>query len=237
MGESPTNVSALNATSSNAVISEGAERYRSTNPEHAPQGQRIRRSSIYKTSASVFRWVHIYVSMLSFAALIFFAVTGITLNHPQWFGGSEFHVADVHGELPLSTLTPSVDQLAIAETLRREHRLRGYVAEFEVSDFDCMVVFKGPGYAADAFIDRESGQYDLTVSTSSFVAVMNDLHKGRDSGTAWSWLIDASAAVMIVMSISGFGLLFYLKKRRVAGVLTAVVGTVALFLVWALAVP
>ena len=56
-----------------------------------------------------------------------------------------------------------------------------------------MVTFKGPGYAADAFIDRESGRYDLTQTYHGFIAVINDLHKGRDTGPAWSVVIDVSA--------------------------------------------
>lgn len=33
---------------------------------------------------SVLRWLHVYVSMLSFLTILFFAITGITLNHPEW---------------------------------------------------------------------------------------------------------------------------------------------------------
>ncbi|MEM7756038.1 MAG: PepSY-associated TM helix domain-containing protein, partial [Planctomycetota bacterium] len=59
---------------------------------------------------------------------------------------------------------------------------RGAVAEFQISEYDYMVVFKGPGYAADIFIDRESGSYTVTETSSGTMAVLNDLHKGRDSG-------------------------------------------------------
>ena len=31
------------------------------------------------------RWAHVYLSMVSFAVLFFFAATGLTLNHQQWF--------------------------------------------------------------------------------------------------------------------------------------------------------
>ncbi len=33
----------------------------------------------------VSRWLHIYVSMVSFAIVLFFAVTGLTLNHADKF--------------------------------------------------------------------------------------------------------------------------------------------------------
>ncbi|MCA9104533.1 MAG: PepSY-associated TM helix domain-containing protein, partial [Planctomycetales bacterium] len=38
------------------------------------------------------RWVHLYLSMVGFAALFFFSVTGLTLNHPTWLGASEEHM-------------------------------------------------------------------------------------------------------------------------------------------------
>jgi hypothetical protein len=196
------------------------------------------KSALYRKSAAAFRWLHIYLSMLSFAALMFFAFTGITLNHPTWFGANEQQVRDIEGSLPAGLISDEkVDELAIAEHLRATHRLQGRVTEFESGDLDCMVVFKAPGYSADVFLDRQSGAYTVTESMSGVVAVMNDLHKGRDSGKSWALVIDVSAILMILMSLSGFGLLFYLKKRRASGILASVAGTVALLLAWALLVP
>ncbi len=69
------------------------------------------------------------------------------------------------------------------------------------------------------------------------MALMNDLHKGRDSGTAWSWVIDISALLMVFVSVTGFILIFYLRRKRMSGVLTAVAGTVLLGLVYYFWVP
>ena len=46
------------------------------------------------------RWVHVYTSMISLLVVLFFGLTGITLNHPDWtFGGSA--TKDTHtGTLP-----------------------------------------------------------------------------------------------------------------------------------------
>ena len=60
--------------------------------------RRKTRKLIYRKSAAIFRWLHIYLSMLGFGAIMFFAVTGITLNHPTWFGGSELQVQDLAGK-------------------------------------------------------------------------------------------------------------------------------------------
>lgn len=145
---------------------------------------------------------------------------------------------DVSGTLPAElTEETTFSEFKVSEHLRTEHRLLGRVAEFEVDPRELMVVFKAPGYSADIFIERETGNYSLMESRSGIVAVMNDLHKGRDSGAGWSWVIDISAGVMMLVSLSGFGLLFYLKKRRVSGVVAAVLGTVLFAAGWLLLVP
>ena len=100
-----------------------------------------------------------------------------------------------------------------------------------------MIVFKGPGYSADVFIDRNSGAYSLTEIKTGAVAILNDLHKGRDSGTAWSWVIDISAVLMIFVSVTGLALLFYLKKRRRSGLIVTLAGFLLLVLAWAIWVP
>ena len=201
------------------------------------QPARRRQRSLYARSAAAFRWLHIYLSMLSFAAMMFFAFTGITLNHPTWFGASDQTVRDDSGRLDTQLLADSIDRLEVAESLRSTHSLRGRVAEFEDDEYECMVVFKGPGYSADVFVDRETGDYTVTEISTGPMAILNDLHKGRDSGRGWAWVIDVSAVLMMLMSLAGFGLLFYLKKRRVSGVVTALVGTVALLVAWAVWVP
>jgi hypothetical protein len=195
------------------------------------------RRSWYARSAAVFRWLHIYLSMISFAALLFFAFTGLTLNHPAWLGATEQFIRDDEGRIPAEMLGADPDKLAIAERLRSTHRLRGAVADFQIDEFECLVFFKGPGYAADVVIDRETGRYTLSETTTGWIAVMNDLHKGRNSGGGWSWVIDVSAGAMMLVSLSGFALLFYVRRRRLTGVATAAAGTILLFIIWVLFVP
>ena len=196
--------------------------------------------------AAAVRWLHIYLSLLGFTALIFFAATGVTLNHPTWFGADVQRTTNFTGafdpgllRLPNSSDDParSVDQLAVVEHLRSQHRIRGAVSEFRVDDFECLVLFKGPGYAADVVINREKGTYTATQNAMGAVAIINDLHKGRDSGWVWSLVIDASAALTILVSVTGLVLLFWLKRRRSSGLITAVVGTIILGLLYLFGVP
>jgi len=131
----------------------------------------------------------------------------------------------------------AVNKLEVIEHLRTTHGIRGALVEFRTDERECMVTFKGAGYAADAFIDRSSGRYDLTETAHGFVAIINDLHKGRDTGKVWSVLIDASAVLMTCVSLTGLVLLFYIKRRRISGLLTALVGTVVVVAVFWLWVP
>jgi hypothetical protein len=50
-------------------------------------------------------------------------------------------------------------------------------------------------------------------------------------------LIDASAVLMTLISLTGLVLLFYLKLRRVPGLVVTVIGTVAVAAVYLLWVP
>jgi uncharacterized protein len=198
------------------------------------------------------RWTHIYLSMFSLAALLFFSVTGITLNHPDWFYGGAQHTVQAQGRVNVQWLNlkvPGADsgdgtdasrqvaKLEVVEHLRNTHGIRGALAEFRTDERECMVTFKGPGYAADAFIDRATGRYDLTETYHGFIAVINDLHKGRDTGKPWSVLIDLSAVLMTLVSLTGLVLLFYIKRRRISGLVTALVGTVVVVAVFWLWVP
>jgi uncharacterized protein len=171
------------------------------------------------------RLAHVYTSMVCFVIVLFFSVTGLTLNHPSWTLGGSGSEQIAAGVLPTEWQTTSgVDWLVVAEYLRAQHSLRGAVSDYESDDRSGSITFKGPAYSADAFIDVESGEYDITVVTKGPLGFFNDLHKGRDTRTSWAWLIDASAILLIVISASGLILQLFLRRRRRAAVVTAIVG-------------
>jgi hypothetical protein len=189
--------------------------------------------------------------MFGLAVVLFFSVTGLTLNHPDWFGETERRVSDqgwmapewLRLDVPIASTAGEEDEsrrvakLEVVEYLRTTHGVRGAVADFRADERECSVTFKGPGYAADALIDRESGRYELTQTFHGFVSVINDLHKGRDTGGTWSAIIDASAIALTAISLSGLALLFYLKRKRIPGLLVVVGGTVAVVAIAIFIVP
>ncbi len=192
-----------------------------------------------RRTASVSRWLHIYFSMVSFAIVFFFAVTGITLNHTEWFSGQE-RVAQLKGSVNTAWVKvedAAVNKLSVVEHLRSAHSIKGALSDFRLDETQAAVSFKGPGYAADAFINRESGEYELTETRHGFVAVLNDLHKGRDTGRVWAWVIDLSAALMCFVSLTGMVLIWFVKRHRFNGLLFAALGGLLCYLLYQVWVP
>ena len=177
---------------------------------------------------SVIRWLHTYISLVTLLIVLFFSITGFTLNHAEWSSGG-LTQKEVTGTIDVKWLNITApDKLNIAEKLRADHSLRGHVDELRIDDRECTVMFKAPGYAADAFIDVKTGHYQMTILEEGKLAVMNDLHKGRYSGKAWGILIDAAAILLTAISLSGLGLLFFLKRIRTGGLLVVAAGALLL---------
>ena len=186
------------------------------------------------------RWLHIYLSMVSFAILFFFAVTGLTVNHIDWFANQQKTFL-YKGTMPHAWLRPAggkdVAKLEIVEQLRKAHGIKAALSDFRVDDAQCAVSFKGPGYTADTFIDRDTGTYEVTETRMGWGAILNDLHKGRDTGPGWKLLIDFSAVLMTFVSVTGMALIFFLAKRRFSGLMAAAVGAVLCYVVYLVWVP
>lgn len=177
--------------------------------------------------ATVSRWLHIYLSMVSFGILFFFAVTGLTLNHAEWFFSDRDNTTRRNGELAASWVAgdgASVFKLEIVEHLRAREKAKGAVGDFRIEPTECTVVFKGPGYSADARIDRATGKYEFSENRFGLIAVLNDLHKARDTGPGWSLVVDLSAGLMIAVSLTGMVLIYFVKRRLASGLLTAAAG-------------
>lgn len=180
------------------------------------------------------RWLHIYLSMFSFVIVLFFSVTGLTLNHLEWFPEKEV-LNEVDGRLTASWVnspdTAQVKKLEIVEFLRASYQVKGQLNDFRIDETECSISFQGPGYTADIFIDRTKGTFHLSERSLGVVAWANDLHKGRDTGQGWKWVIDFSAIFMTVISLTGLILLLFIKKKRANGLLWLVlgIGAIALF--------
>ena len=192
------------------------------------------------------RLLHIYVSMAVVIALMFYAVTGITLNHPEWHSSwgeqrqereFELPVALKHLPFQQDKLQQAQSATLIAQWLRETQQIEGAVFNFNV-DAEAQLLeldFKRPAGFTNVEIDLSRGTGLLSVEFNGWLALLNDLHKGRYVGTSWRWLSDLVAIACLLFAISGFYLIWRQNSRRWHGVATACVGVVAVFLAYVFA--
>jgi hypothetical protein len=206
----------------------GAQRQSHITP--SPAAERTRRT------AALVRWLHLYISVASFAIVLFFAITGITLNHAEWFNGEPPAPRRVTGKVNEAWLSLGRDdgiaKLEIVEALRRQHAPKGFVSEFRIEETQCAVAFKGPGYVGEATLNRKDGTYEFNETRLGFVAVINDLHKARDSGAGWSLVVDISAVVLAAVSLTGLALIVFMKRKLATALKVTVAGTALALIAW-----
>ncbi len=200
-------------------------------PKKRPLKQRLQ---------TLIRWLHIYASLLGLMTVIFFGVTGLTLNHPQWFDSGYQAVREESGSMDRSLIGAAdvePQKLEIVEFIRSKHGVRTAVRDFQFDEYQINVSFAGPGYTSDISIDRETSEYQFSELRLGLTAIINDLHKGRDTGVVWSMVIDISAVLLVFISISGVLLLIWLKRLWRSGLLTIIGGTILFSLLTWLSVP
>jgi hypothetical protein len=166
---------------------------------------------------------HWISSALCLLGLLLFAVTGFTLNHAQQIEAKP-NVTSRKATLPptLKTLltTINADEASEKKTTPLPAELQGWMKETlsinvgtreaEWSPEEVYVALPRPGGDAWLRIDRESGAVEYELTDRGWVSYLNDLHKGRNTGTAWSWFIDIFAASCLIFSLTG---LFILKMH------------------------
>lgn len=171
------------------------------------------------------RWLHTYLSMFTFLVVLFFSATGIFLNHPEWTLGIVPTTVEAKGALdPTWVSGKTVDWLRVAEFVRAKHGLKGVAGETQADDREASLRFAAPAYTADVFVQRATGEYEIKAEGQGALAVLNDLHRGKDSGRAWSWAIDLSGAFLALVSLTGVGMVFFLKKVKLKAFLVVGAG-------------
>ena len=163
---------------------------------------------------SLRQW-HWISSAVCLVGMLLFAATGITLNHAAIIPATPV-VTSIESVLPPSVLdavtVPDSDKASLSNALRAwlEHELSIYIpasARGEWSDEEVYVALPRPGGDAWLSIDLAGGDILYERTTRGWIAYLNDLHKGRDTGTAWSWFIDVFAIACVVFCVSGLLLL------------------------------
>lgn len=179
------------------------------------------------------RLIHVYTAMIGLVAVLFFAATGLLANNPGWTLGTSSSIETSEGVFPEGVVTiDAIDYLAADQYLRSEESVRGDVTDYGETADQASIVYKNPGYSANATFETDTGDYTLTVTETGLVSTLNDLHTGTNVGGMWKVLIDVVAVTLIVISVSGLAIQFFLRKRRTSSL--AMAGSAGIALVAAI---
>lgn len=165
---------------------------------------------------------HWISSAICLIGMLLFAATGITLNHAV---SIEARPQVVHRT---TTLPPALRQAlgarqdgdaplprVVGDWLEGELDISLSGREGEWSAEEVYVSLPRPGGDAWLSLDRASGAVEYESTSRGWISLFNDLHKGRNAGTAWSWFLDLFAVACLVFCITGLLLLqLHAGQRR-----------------------
>lgn len=183
--------------------------------------------------------LHAYLSAFAFLTLIFFSVTGLLLNHPDWLQGRRPAERKLTARLDASELKQAMGASqpasALASSVRRRLPVLGAFKDGSLESGEAILRFEGAKGTTDADVDMRSGAVTATVAPATPVNIIQELHRGRASGAAWRWVLDISAVLVLALSAVGYVLFFSLRFRlRTSLILTgASLGALLLLYVFA----
>ncbi|MBP3959112.1 PepSY-associated TM helix domain-containing protein [Gemmata sp. G18] len=147
------------------------------------------------------------------------------------------------GKLPIpsesSGEATGEEKLAVVEALRKEFDVRGELSSFVFVKDDndrpqIKVEFKRAGGETVATIDVESATTEVASTYQGWAIVMTDLHRGnrgnmsnevKRTGRVWSFVIDGTCVLLLIISATGLVMWWSLKSRGKWGAILFVVGT------------
>jgi hypothetical protein len=131
------------------------------------------------------------------------------------------------------------EKLAVVEALRKEFDVRGEMSSFgfvkdDNDKYQIKVEFKRAGGETSATIDVESAKTDVAFVYQGWAMVMTDLHRGnrgnlsnevKRTGRVWSFVIDATCFLLLIISATGLVMWWSLKSRGKWGAALFLLGT------------
>lgn len=161
---------------------------------------------------------HWMSAALCLIGMLLFSITGFTLNHASWIGATPA-VTTRTAELPAALLAQLKDAwekdadekaalpTTVTDWLGETWSLRTGDRPTEWSDEEIYVSLPRPGGDAWLTIDLDNGAVTHEVTDRGWLSYFNDLHKGRNTGAAWSLFIDVFAIAALIFASTGLLLL------------------------------
>lgn len=182
-----------------------------------------RRRAYWLKKLHEWHWVS---SAMCLVGLILFSVTGFTLNHAGQIEAKPA-ITSRHAKLDTALQSKLESRLAAVKAdkaskgkapmpvelnawVQKEFAVDTSGRDAEWSDDEIYLSLPRPGGDAWLRISLTDGDAEYELTDRGWLSYLNDLHKGRNTGIAWSWFIDIFAGAALVFSITG---LFILKMH------------------------
>jgi uncharacterized protein len=187
-------------------------------PPARPAKKRSRKAFWLK-QLHTWHWIS---SAISLIGLLLFAITGFTLNHAADIEGSPV-TQEAKAQLPKALLPriapddapdtkkPFPDEIRSWLESNLKSRASG---DADWSADEIYLALPRPGGDGWISVDRATGEVTTENTSRGWIAYLNDLHKGRNSGTAWKWFIDIFVLACMVFTLTGLVLLWMHSKHR-----------------------
>ncbi len=188
-------------------------------PAAAPARRKKRLTPFWMKQLHTWHWMS---SAICLVGMLLFAITGITLNHAGAITGDP-QVVTVEKPLPdavkAALAAPPASEkapvpAAVAEWAKGAlaASLAGRPAEWSADEV--YVALPRPGGDGWVSFDLAAGTATHESTSRGWISWLNDLHKGRNTGTAWSWFIDIFAGACVVFTLTGLVLLQIHSRHR-----------------------
>ena len=172
---------------------------------------------------------HWISSAICLIGMLLFAVTGFTLNHAGQIEAKpkvETREAQLPADLleKLQQAQKQSAQAASKDVVTLPADIEGWLAQqikvsakgfaVEWSEEEAYVPLPRPGGDAWLRLDMKDGAVEYETTDRGWISYLNDLHKGRHAGAAWSLFIDLFAIGCLVFCITGLLILKMHAQRR-----------------------
>ncbi len=164
-------------------------------------------------------WISAAVCLIG---MLLFSVTGITLNHA---GHIEARPPSASARRTMPQ--PLLEQIkampaggkgtvseAVATWVSDAMRVDIRGRDAELSPNEIYVALPRPGGDAWLSLDRQTGEARYELTDRGWISYLNDLHKGRNTGSVWSLFLDVFAVACIIFCLTGLVLLQLLSSAR-----------------------
>lgn len=203
---------------------------KNNNNKNVPRHQR---QSQLNQFTGIMRKIHIYSALPVLLLMVFFAVTGILLNHP------EFEVGEVDNKVTEIALPNWVSKmndwpknysshsLFLLQWLDKEHDIRGVDFATEWDEYDELLIVDLSGPNGSTVIEVFFQEQIIAVDHRklSTFAMLNNLHRAKHVTGFWRTVSDISAVCMLLFCLSGFWLVIVNRLERVPANITMLIGS------------